>query len=48
MEQCEFHTLSILDLYRETVSCEECGYTEEADPQDIEEQERLIKLMEAN
>ena len=43
---CEFHTLSLLDLYRETVSCEECGYTEDADPEDIAEQYRILKSLE--
>ena len=35
-------TMGILDLYRETVTCEECGYTEDADPYDIEEQHRIL------
>lgn len=41
-DECEFHTLGTLDLYRETVSCDECGYTEEADADDIAEQKRLL------
>ena len=41
-KECEFHTLGTLDLYRETVSCDECGYTEDADPDDIAEQHRLL------
>ncbi len=42
MPECEYHTLGLLDVYRETVSCEECGYTEPADPDDIAEQFRLL------
>ena len=43
---CEYHTLGILDVYRETVTCEECGYTEDADPDDLAEQRRLLAEMD--
>jgi hypothetical protein len=46
MKECEYHTLSILDVYRETVTCEECGYTEDADPDDLAEQRRLLAEMD--
>lgn len=42
MPECEYHILGLLDLYRETITCEDCGHTEDADPDDIAEQHRLL------
>lgn len=39
---CEVHTLVGPDLETLTMTCEECGYTEVADPRDVAEQERLL------
>lgn len=46
IQECEFHILSMLDIYAKTVTCEECGYTEEADEDDIEEQYRLLSELD--
>ena len=39
-------TMGILDVYRETVTCEACGYTEDADEDDLLEQKRLLAEMD--
>lgn len=44
--ECEFHTLGTLDYYNQTVSCDECGHTEQADPDDIAEQTRLLNELD--